>query len=154
MSEKNTLAVLIPNRSLGHRGFFILMALIGCISFIAGVVFISVGAWPVVGFFGLDVLLIYWAFKLNYRSGMQREIIELDEKTLIITRITPAGRSTSWRFDRYWVRVEHNVDAEEEFDNQPLILTSHGRVLEIASFLSSDQKIEFTKFLRKALKTG
>ncbi len=152
MSEKNITVILTPNRSLGHRGFFTLMALIGSISFIAGMVFISVGAWPVVGFFGLDILLIYWAFKQNYRSGMAREIIELDEKTLKITRINPAGRSKNWRFDRYWVRVEHSVDLEEEFDNQPLILTSHGRALEIAGFLSRDEKIEFSKFLRDALK--
>jgi len=152
MTEENTLAVLTPNRSLGHRGFFILMALISCISFIAGVVFISVGAWPVVGFFGLDILLIYWAFKLNYRSGMAREIIELDEKTLKITRINPAGRSKNWHFNRYWVRVEHSVDVEEEYDNQPLILTSHGRALEIAGFLSRDEKIKFSEFLKNALK--
>jgi len=153
MSEKTTLAILTPNRSLGHRGFFILMAILSIISFIAGVIFISVGAWPVVGFFGLDILLIYWAFKLNYRSGMQREIIQLDEKALIITRVNPAGRSKNWRFDRYWVRVEHSVDLEEEFDNQPLILTSHGRALEIAGFLSRNEKIEFSKLLQNALKS-
>ena len=152
MSEKSTLAILTPNRSLGYRGFVILMAIISCISFIAGVVFVFVGAWPVVGFFGLDVLLIYWAFKLNYHSGMQREIVELDDEILKITRVNPAGHSKNWHFNRYWVRVEHSVDLEEEYDNQPLILTSHGRALEIASFLSRDEKIEFSSFLKNALK--
>jgi len=152
MSEKTTLAVLAPNRSLDHRGFFILMAIISGISFISGVVFISVGAWPIVGFFGLDVLLIYWAFKVNYRSGGLREIIELDDETLKITRISPAGQAKTWQFNRYWVRVQHSFDPEEEYDNQPLILTSHGRMLEIAGFLSPDEKIEFSEFLRKALK--
>ncbi len=152
MSDNNTLAILTPNRSLGPRGFFILMAIISCISFSAGIVFISIGAWPVVGFFGLDALLIYWAFKLNYRSGGLREIIELDDETLKITRISPAGREKIWRFNRYWVRVEHRVDAEEKYDNPPLILTSHGRMLEIAGFLSRGEKIEFSQYLRKALK--
>jgi len=152
VSEKTTLAVLTPNRSLGHRGFFILMAIISCISFIAGVVFISVGAWPVVGFFGLDILLIYWALRLNYRSGGLRETIELDDETLKITRISPSGHAKTWQFNRYWVRVQHSVDAEEEYDNQPLFLTSHGRMLEIAGFLSRGEKIEFSELLRKALK--
>ena len=152
MSDNNTLAILAPNRSLSPRGFFILMAIISSISFITGIVFISIGAWPVVGFFGLDVLLIYWAFKLNYRSGGLREIIELDDETLKITRISPSGHAKTWQFNRYWVRVQHAVDPEEEYDNQPLILTSHGRVLEIAGFLSPGEKIEFSEFLRKALK--
>jgi len=152
MSDNNTLAVLAPNRSLGHRGFFILMAIISGISFIAGIVFISIGAWPVVGFFGLDVLLIYWAFKLNYRSGGLREIFELDDETLKIIRISPAGRKKIWHFNRYWVRVEHAIDPDEEYDNQPLVLASHGRRLEIAGFLSRGEKIEFSEFLRKALK--
>ncbi len=152
MSDNNTLAILAPNRSLGPRGFFTLMAIISCISFITGIVFISIGAWPVVGFFGLDVLLIYWAFKLNYRSGGLREIIELDDEMLKITRISPAGRKKTWHFNRYWVRVEHMFDKEEEFDNPPLILSSHGRMLEIAGFLSRGEKIEFSQFLRQALK--
>ena len=43
------------------------MVAIGAVSFVAGVVFLLMGAWPVFGFFGLDVLLLYWAFRLNYR---------------------------------------------------------------------------------------
>ena len=56
-------AVLTPHRSLGRVGFLVLMALIGGISFVAGIVFLLIGAWPVFGFFGLDVLLLYWAFR-------------------------------------------------------------------------------------------
>ena len=152
MPEKNFTAILTPYRSLGPRGFFILMMLISSISFIAGMIFFAIGAWPVVGFFGLDVLLIYGAFKLNYRSGRQQEIITINGENLEITRISPAGRSKNWCFNRYWVRVEHLFDPEEEYENHPLILTSHGRVLEIASFLSRDEKHEFSGVLRQALK--
>lgn len=128
------------------------MALISSISFIAGVFFFTIGAWPVVGFFGLDVLLIYGAFKLNYRAGRLCEIIEINEEELKVTRIDPKGHTKNWSFNRYWVRVEHAVDPDEEYQNRPLILTSHGRMLEIASFLSRDEKIEFSGVLRAALK--
>jgi uncharacterized membrane protein len=152
MPENSFFATLTPHRSLGPRGFFILMALISSISFIAGVIFFAVGAWPVVGFFGLDVLLIYGAFKLNYHAGMQHEIIKINGEQLEITRVSPSGRSKKWHFNRYWVRVEHFLDPEEEYENQPLILTSHGRTLEIGSFLSNDEKHEFSGVLRDALK--
>ena len=51
-------ALLTPHRSLGPTGFLILMACLGGLSFVSGIIFVSLGAWPVFGFFGLDVLLI------------------------------------------------------------------------------------------------
>jgi uncharacterized membrane protein len=62
-------ATLTPHRSLGRIGFLILMALFGLVSFITGMLFLVLGAWPVFGFCGLDVLLLYWAFRLNYRHA-------------------------------------------------------------------------------------
>ena len=62
-------AVLTPHRSLSATGFVIVMALVGGVSFAAGIAFLLMGAWPVFGFFGLDVLLIYLAFRANYRAG-------------------------------------------------------------------------------------
>ena len=59
-------ATLTPHRSLGRAGFLILMLLFGGISFVTGMLFLVIGAWPVLGFFGLDVLLLYLAFRLNY----------------------------------------------------------------------------------------
>lgn len=130
------------------------MGLICAISFVAGVFFFTLGAWPITGFFGLDVALIYGAFKLNFRASQQREIIKINDEELKITRISSDGHSKDWHFNRYWVRVEHSFDADDEYDNQPLVLTSHGRRLEIAGFLSRDEKIEFSGVLRTALKAS
>lgn len=62
-------AVLTPHRSLSPRGFLILMSVLATVSFATGLLFASIGAWPVLGFFGLDVGIIYLAFRLNYRAG-------------------------------------------------------------------------------------
>ena len=75
---------LYPYRSLSKTGFFILMFVLGIISFIAGITFMLKGAWPVFGFFGLDVLLVYIFFKINFKSGKKKEIIILTENQLII----------------------------------------------------------------------
>ncbi len=48
-------AVITPHRSLGRVGFLLLMAIFGAVSFVAGMAFLMDGAWPVFGFFGLDV---------------------------------------------------------------------------------------------------
>ncbi len=85
-------AVLTQHRSLGPAGFAILMALVAGVSFVAGMVFLIVGAWPVFGFFGLDVLLIYGAFKLNTRAGRAYETVAITPDTFRLTRVDPAGR--------------------------------------------------------------
>src|ERR1700724_1243689 len=66
-------AVVTPHRSLSSVGFLVVMAAVSIVSFAAGTVFLILGAWPVFGFFGLDVLLVYWAFCANYRAAAAYE---------------------------------------------------------------------------------
>src|ERR1700741_4912008 len=98
-------AILLPHRSLSRKGFLVLMIAIGGVSFVSGAACIIAGAWPVFGFFGLDVLLIYIAFRLNYRSGRLYETIDLTPEQLILTRVHPSGRSERFEFNPYWVQV-------------------------------------------------
>lgn len=141
-------AILTPHRSLGPNGFVIFMSVITLVSFVAGLIFAMIGAWPVFGFFGLDVLLIYFFFKLNYRAARSYETVDLTESELRITRVTPSGKSRSWQFNPYWVRlfVEHHPAKTVR-----LILSSHGRELVFGEFLSHDEKLDFAKALQSAL---
>lgn len=141
-------AVLNPHRSLGPRGFLILMLALGGVSFVAGMVFLVLGAWPVMGFFGFDMLLIYVAFKLNYRSGKLVEAVRLTDRQLSIRRIHPGGRTREWNFEPYWVRVE--MDDPPEHASQ-LTLSSHGRSLTIGAFLTPEERLELARALTDAL---
>jgi uncharacterized membrane protein len=142
-------AVLTPHRSLGPRGFIILMTAIGIVSFGTGLAFILTGAWPVFGFFGLDFLLIYLAFKLNYRSAKLYETVELDPNVLRVTRVHPSGRQESWEFNPYWVRLE--LEEDDQGDQSALKLRSHGRELVVGGFLSEDERRDFAQALNGAL---
>jgi uncharacterized membrane protein len=141
-------AVLFPNRSLGPRGFLALMAVLIGVSFTAGMVFVAMGAWPVFGFFGLDVAAVYVAFRLNYRSGRLHEIVALDGDGLAIERVHPGGRRESWRFEPYWLKVE--IEGDEE-TGATLTVASHGRSVVLGDFLSHREKIEFAAALARAL---
>ena len=66
-------AVMAPNRSLPNSGFFMVMAVVVSVYLAGSVFFLSLGAWPVICFFGLDILLVWGAFKLSYRQGRLRE---------------------------------------------------------------------------------
>jgi uncharacterized membrane protein len=141
-------AVLRPHRSLSKLGFLIFMAALATISFAAGILFLLQGAWPVFGFFGIEVGLVYIAFKLNYRSGRLTETVQLDAKELLVRRVDPAGRAASWTFQPNWLRV--SIDNPPEHESQ-LVLTSHGRSLTIGSFLTPEERLEVAQGLRAAL---
>lgn len=140
--------VLSSYRSLSPRGFVIVMSFLATVSFVAGMAFLLMGAWPVFGFFGLDVLLIYVAFKLNYRSGRLYETVELDPAMLAVTRVHPSGKVERFEFNPYWVRVQL---AEGNDGRTSLALSSHGRVFGFARFLTDEERREFAGVLGDAL---
>lgn len=141
-------AVLTPHRSLGPTGFVLLMLGIGAVSFVAGVAFLVIGAWPVLGFFGLDVLLVYVAFRCSYRSGRQRETIEIEGSRLTITRVDPAGRQSSVELNPYWAQV---VLSEGRDGRTALALASHGRAVRLGAFLTDEERRDLARILRQAL---
>src|ERR1700681_643862 len=79
-------ALLTPHRSLNRTGFLVLMGFISAVSFAAGLAFLLMGAWPVLGFFGLDVLAIYWAFRINFRDARATEEIRVTPSELRVRR--------------------------------------------------------------------
>jgi uncharacterized membrane protein len=142
-------AVLTPHRSLGNVGFLVLMLLFGGVSFITGVAFLLMGAWPVFGFFGLDVLLLYWAFRLNYRHAAEYEQVMVTPTVLKVRKVSHRGRVREWVLNPLWVKLDKVV--HEEFGIERLFLVSRGRQLAIASFLGPDEKASFAQALGKAL---
>tara|TARA_R110002126_G_scaffold5452_5_gene28754 strand:- start:1866 stop:2450 length:585 start_codon:yes stop_codon:yes gene_type:complete len=141
-------AILQPNTSLPPKGFLLLITAIAFVSFIAGVAFILVGAWPVTGFFGIDAALIYLAFKTNYRWARMYETVRLTNDSLVVERVSPNGKVQRWRFQPYWLRVK--IDAPGAHDSQ-LILSSHGKRLRIGAFLSPDERADLANALSDAL---
>jgi len=142
-------AVLTPNRSLGPTGFLIFMLVLGGISFAAGMMFLIAGAWPVFGFFGLDVLLVYWAFRANYRAARAYEQVTVTPSELTLRKVSHRGRTSEWTLNPVWVRLDRDV--HEEFGIERLFLVSHGRRLAIAAFLGPHEKESFASALSAAL---
>lgn len=130
-------AVLSPYRSLGPRGFAVLMAAVCAINFAVGLTFWALGAWPIFLFCGLDVALIYLAFRINYRAGRAYETIDLTPDLLTVTSVDPDGRRRAFEFNPYWVRV----DLSEHHDGRTeLSLAHHSRRLVFAHCLTDDER--------------
>jgi uncharacterized membrane protein len=142
-------AVLTPHRSLGRKGFLILMTVLGLISFATGTAFLLAGAWPVFGFCGLDVLLIYGAFRLSYRRANAYEQVTVTPSELTVRQVSHHGRISEWTLNPLWVKLDRVVHAE--FGIERLFLVSHGRRLAIAGFLGPQEKESFALALSAAL---
>ncbi len=142
-------AVLTPHRSLSKRGFVIVMTFVSLVSFTAGLAFWLMGAWPVFGFFGLDVLAIYWAFKINFARAAAREEISVTPSELRLRRISHRGHMMEWTFNPLWVRLDQEI--HEEFGVEKLYLASRRQRVAVGSFLGPDEKASFAKALTAAL---
>lgn len=140
--------VLLPHRSLPPRGFHILMGILFLISLGVGIGFVMLGAWPVCGFFGLDVAAIYVAFRISYRSARRRETLRLAGDEFTVERVSIRGEHRIWRFQPFWLRVV--LDQPNEHTSR-LSLVSHGKSLVIGDFLPPPARPELAQSLKDAL---
>jgi uncharacterized membrane protein len=145
-------ALLTPHRSLNRTGFLVLMAFLCAISFAAGLAFLLMGAWPVFGFFGLDVLAVWWAFRISYRNAKAREEITVTPSELRVRRVSHRGHVVEWVLNPLWVRLDQK--SHEEYGIERLYLVSRGRLVSVGSFLGPDEKASFAKALLAALQAA
>jgi len=142
-------ATITPHRSLNQTGFLIVMLLITGISLVGGTVFFLIGAWPIVGFLGLDVLLVYLAFRANYRAAKAYEQVTMTPSELRVRKVSHRGKSAQWSFNPLWTRIDR--ETHEEFGLLGLFLVSRGWRLAVASFLGPKEKEGFANHLTAAL---
>ena len=141
-------ATLAPYRSLDERGFLIVMALVASVSFVCGVSFLLMGAWPVFGVFGLDVLLIWAAFRLNFRAARAREEITVTPSLTTVRKVAPDGSARDAAMNTLWTRLQ--LDRHEEFGLQKVVLLSRGQPVEVGGFLHPEAREEMADGLAGA----
>lgn len=141
-------AALTPHRSLSKFGFFLLMSTATIFGVAIGVAFLLAGAWPVIGFCGLELVVLYVAFRLNYRSGRWSERILLTDKGLLVNRYGPNDEVDQWSLEPSWLQVEMDDPPRQ---GSLLKLTSHGRSLVIGGFLTPAERLEVADALRDAI---
>jgi uncharacterized membrane protein len=143
--------VLKPYRSLTPRGFALVMVAFAACAFTLGLIFWLAGAWPIVGFCGLDILALQFAFRLNYRAARAAEEISLTRDRLTIRKIAPNGRESETGFNPYWARLEIDRDMEKRVTR--VRIASHGSRLDVAKFLGPRERERFADQLSAALAT-
>jgi len=143
-------AVIHPHRSLGAFGFGLLLAVVAGVNAVGAVVMLVYGAWPVVGFMGLDVLAVYVAFRLSYDQARAFERVTINGEALTVEQVDRKGRRREWRFPSYWVSVLFEGDEDEG----KVTVRSHGRSLEVGQYLAPFERKPFAEALREALRSA
>lgn len=141
---------LTPHRSLSREGFVVLMLIVVLMNFAGGLLFLVLGAWPVAGFMGLDVLLIWWAFRRNFADANCVEHITVEQDLVTLKRVSAAGSEETLEFNRRWLKVELEYDVTREMVGR-LLLVYRGVLTEVGSFLGRDERQSLSKALRVAL---
>jgi uncharacterized membrane protein len=141
-------AVLSPNRSLPNSGFLAVMSIVIGANILFGTYFYALGAWPVVGFCGLDIVAVWLAFKLSYRQGRLRERVRVTEDEMWVARVLPSGHETRWRLQSYWTRVE--IDRPIGHESQVRVISKGGTLI-LGAFLSPEERGRFASALSRAL---
>ncbi|WP_296744256.1 DUF2244 domain-containing protein [Mesorhizobium sp.] len=145
-------ALLTPHRSLGRTGFLILM---GALMFgwaVTGAIFLAHGAWPVFGFFGLDVIGVYIAFRVNYRAARAREEISVSRTSLDIRKTAPSGRFEDHHFNPFWTRF--SIARHSEIGITRMAVEAQGESVPIGGFLNPDDRESFATAFSRALATA
>jgi uncharacterized membrane protein len=142
-------ALLTPHRSLGRTGFLVLMSVFFVISVAIGTFFLSIGAWPVFGFFGLDVLALYLAFRLNYRAARQSEEVSVSRVRLDIRKTAPSGYVEHHSFNPFWARFF--VARHQEIGITAMRVEGQGRSVPVGSFLNPADRESFASAFGSAL---
>lgn len=141
---------LTPHRSLSREGFVAIMGILVAVNLAGGILFLATGAWPVTGFMGLDVLLVWWAFRKSFADGNRGERITISGDAVRLQRFVRDMTTEDMTFNRRWLHVSIDVDDERELVGK-LILASHGKATEIASFLGAEERLSLAQALRRAL---
>jgi len=136
--------LLYPHRSLSPHGFLILISFVCVISFSAGLMFLMMGAWPIVAFFVLDAVLIYLAFKSNFKTGRRYEIIEIKNDKLTVRKIGADKQERCKMFEAYWARPV--------IDSEKLLIKCRDDTVEIGEFLILEEKQEVLREISEALR--
>jgi uncharacterized membrane protein len=141
-------AELRPHRSMSPHGLSIVIGLLCVVSLGVTMLFWSMGAWPIAGFNGVEMLIAAALLHINARAKRAREVLLLSDQGLRVLRFDVNGRRSEREIPSAWL----NVTLQERPGRVPaLYVTARGRVEEVAQALGEDEKRDLAAALANAL---
>jgi uncharacterized membrane protein len=136
-------ARITPHRSLGQSGFRLVMTLVCVSAVVSSIPFMVAGAWPVSFFFGLDVVALYIAFRVNFREARAFEEVAVSRLSVDLAKVSARGERQEWRFDTVWTKLDRQID--EDYGLMRLAIVSRGQSVPVAQALSPPERETFAE---------
>jgi uncharacterized membrane protein len=143
--------VVRPNASLTPEGAGLFFAAISIVSLGIAIRFTLLGLWPILLFAILEMSLLGGCILYILRRNERMEAIDVNAHQLVLTQ-TEHGRERRQQFQRYWVQVIREQGKHAWYPSR-LLLRSHGKSVEIASFLDEEERSQLEQNLRMYLAT-
>jgi uncharacterized membrane protein len=135
--------ILKRNVSISPAGLACVFAALGVAALAIGTGFALAGAWLILPFAGLEVVLLGAAFFLQARHATDYERIELDRGRLAID-VAQAERVAHYELDARAVRVETH--------GRRVVLRGGPQALELGRHLDDESRAAFAAELTKRLR--
>ena len=144
------LRVLVrPNRSLSLRAMVLLFAGIAAFVITIGIGFSMVGAWLVLPFAGLEVVVVGAVLYLLFRHIDDHDLIVIHHDRVMVVR-RQGGRERHEEFQRYWVKVQ--LERGRGWYPSRLSIGSHGRFVTIGTGISEEERRALNARLNELLR--
>ncbi|MCI4645375.1 MAG: DUF2244 domain-containing protein [Hyphomonadaceae bacterium] len=141
-------AVLTPNASLSPHAFRLVMGLAIAMSLVSSLMFTPMGAWPVMGFFALDLFAIWFAFRWVRRRARQETRVRVTANRILMHHRDGEGREKRAEIPSAFARVE----LDEPVRPTSWLRIEHGRTAYIIGrFLTPKERKTLAEGLRNAL---
>lgn len=141
-------ALMKPNASLSRAGFWVIMGVVIAINAFSALAFISSGAFPIIGFLGLDILAVWLAFKVCFRDQTQWTRVRVTPYTLRVDHRDPKGQESFIELPTAFARVSLK---EPLTVNSWVTLSYQREAYVIGRFLTLDERVSLVGALKDAL---
>ncbi|HJQ62790.1 MAG TPA: DUF2244 domain-containing protein [Burkholderiales bacterium] len=133
------------NNSLSTSGRLLVFCFVFFVSVGIGLAFTLVfGAWPIMPFAGVEMLVLYLAFRYIERHAMDYERLAIAGDRVEV-EVLDGGRLSRFDCNRHWTRVVCDGKGGR------LALRSHGREVEIGRHLNQEQRLSVARQLGRVL---
>ena len=144
--QSDYLLVARRNNSLTRSERKAVLCFIAAVSFAIALGFAAFGAWLVLPFAGLEILVLYLAFRVIDKHAGDYECLEINGDRVRV-EVFEGGRVQRMEFDRHWAQVVWR----EDVNGRGLAVRSHGREIELGRHLTHAERVRVGRELRRHL---
>ena len=144
-----TTIILKPNNSSSWQFNMQILASLSAIIFLLSGYFALQGLWLVLPFAFLVIATVYVCLYLRVRANIKTEIITFNDSTVVVERGRYHAEDT-WKYHRLWTKIFVKKPQLRGHPKQ-IFIRSHGKELELGSFLNKKDKEILIKDLKSVV---